>query len=59
MRNRAVRSAATTVSNVCRVTLRVAATLLILVVAFVMVLRYFGVPVPTTEQVLQDVSRIL
>lgn len=59
MRNRAVRSAATTVSHVCRVTLRVTATILILMVGFVIVLRYFGIPVPTTEQVLQDVSRIL
>lgn len=59
MRYRAVRYAATSVSHVCRVTLRVVATLLILMVGLVIVLRYFGVPVPTAEQVLQDASRIL
>jgi hypothetical protein len=59
MRNRAVRKAATSVSHVCSVTLKVAATLFILVVGLVVLLRYFGIPVPTAEQVLQDASRIL
>lgn len=59
MRNRAVRHAASSVSHLCRVTLKVAGTILILVIGLVIVLRYFGVPVPTAEQVLQDASRIL
>ena len=59
MRNRAVRYATGQVTHVCGVTLKVAATLFVLVVGLMFVLRYFGVPVPTAEQVLQDVGRIL
>jgi hypothetical protein len=59
MRNRAVRSAASKMSHVCQVTIRVAATLVFLTVAFVLVLRYFGIPVPSAEQVIRDAARIL
>ena len=59
MRNRAVRYATGQVTHVFGVALKVAVTLVALVVAFVILLRYFGVPVPTAEQVLQDAGRIL
>jgi hypothetical protein len=46
-------------SHLCQVTIRVAATLVFLMVAFVLVLQYFGIPVPSAEQVIRDAGRIL
>lgn len=59
MRNRAVRNAASTMSHLCQVTIRVAATLVFITVAFVLVLQYFGIPVPSAEQFIRDAERIL
>ena len=59
MRHRAVRNAASKMTHACQVTIRVAATLVFLTVAFVLVLRYFGIPVPSAEQVIRDATRIL
>jgi hypothetical protein len=59
MRHRAVRYATTTVSHVCQGTIKVAATLLVFIVCVMVVLRYFGVPVPSAEQLFRDAARIL
>jgi len=59
MRHRAVRNAANRVSHACEVTIKVAATLVVLVIGFVLVLRYFGIPVPSAEQFIRDAARIL
>ena len=56
MRYRAVRYAATTLQQVCRATLKVAATLLVFSVCLMVMLRYLGVPVPSGEQLLRDVA---
>lgn len=59
MRNRAVRAAAGQVSHVCQVTIKVAVTVLVLMVGLMVLLRYMGVPVPSAEQLLRDAARIL
>jgi hypothetical protein len=59
MRHRAVRKAASKVSHVCTVTIKVAVTILVLMVGLIGVLRYMGMPVPSAEQILRDATRIL
>ena len=59
MRHRAVRAAASQVSHVCQATIKVAATVLVLMVGLMVLLRYMGVPVPSAEQLLRDAARIL
>ncbi len=59
MRHRAVRYAASSVSHVCQVTIKVAVTVLVLMVGLMVLLRYMGVPVPSAEQLLRDAARIL
>jgi|RhiMetdeSRZDD1v2_1073273.scaffolds.fasta_scaffold2946162_1 hypothetical protein len=59
MRHRVVHHAASKVSHVCTVTIKVAVTILVLMVGLIGVLRYMGMPVPSAEQLLRDATRIL
>ena len=56
MRHRAVRYAATTFRQVCQTTVKVGATLFVFTVCLVVFLKYLGVPVPSTDQILRDVA---
>lgn len=50
-----MRYAASTLRQVCETTVKVAATLLVFMVCLMATLRYFGVPVPSSQQFLHDV----
>ena len=58
MRYRAVRYAARRLRQVCQATLKVTATLLVVSVCLMFTLRYFGVPVPSGEELLRNVAEL-
>ena len=58
MRYRAVRYATTTLRHVCQATVKVAAMLLVFSVCLMVTLRYLGVPVPSTDQLMRDVAQL-
>lgn len=58
MRYEAARYAATTLRQVCQATLKVTVTLLVFSVCLMVTLRYFGVPVPSGEQLLRNVAEL-
>lgn len=58
MRHRAIRHATTTLQKVCQATIKVAATLFVLTICLMVTLKYFGLPVPSADQVLRDFARI-
>lgn len=58
MRYRAVRYAATRLRQVCEATVKVAAMLLVFSVCLMVTLRYLGVPVPSTDQLVRNVAEL-